>query len=86
MSSLDFNIKYFPIRWGLHGVAVRVLSFNQFESWPGLFILESWELLADAWWFTVQNLDQLVCTCSPIRRSMTLAVERDVKINVHLCY
>ena len=36
----------------------------QLESWPGGFMLESWHLLADDRWFTMQNLDQTVSTGS----------------------
>ena len=52
------HVWYHTLTRGLGGVAVRVLTSNLggrwFESRARRFMLESWWLLANARWFTVQ--------------------------------
>ena len=61
----------------------RVLVFNigghRFKSQH--FILE--KLLADTWWFTVRNLDQLICTGSSTHK-LPVAICHNIKQKINL--
>ena len=48
-------------------------------------MLESWYLLSDARWFTVQY-GLVSSTCKTTRCNMTQAVERDVKQQINKAY
>ena len=45
--------------------------------------LKSWKLLADTWWFTVRNLDQLICTGSSTHK-LPVAICHNIKQKINL--